>query len=218
MRLDKVSLEIPRWKHKGIHFPWPCHCIIAQSSGILPWSLRLQVVPWKVKVCAWMPECLRTKKTWAPLSSEMVLCGLASIRPQTDGLDLGYFVSPALWLSEAAGTGSDHVKSASILAGSWALQRWLTGSYALGAQGCPGFDGHPGLWLFLNQAGKNYSWWTVCKYEIRGRLLRSWILLHIVLYGNIIVNLNFLLTWQRKGAVSFHTQAFTGAGVSIRDQ
>ena len=74
------------------------------------------------------------------------------------------------------------------------------------------------LWRFLNQAGKNYSRWIVCTYEIGGRLLQSWILLHIVLYGNIIVNLNFLLTWQRKGAVSFHTQAFTGAGVSIRDQ
>ena len=48
--------------------------------------------------------------------------------------------------------------------------------------------------------------------------MQSWILLHIVLYGNIIVNLNFLLTGQMKGAVSFHTQAFTGAGVSIRDQ
>lgn len=48
--------------------------------------------------------------------------------------------------------------------------------------------------------------------------MRCWILLHIVLCGNIIVNLSFLLTWQTKGAVSFHTQAFTGAGVSIRDQ
>lgn len=48
--------------------------------------------------------------------------------------------------------------------------------------------------------------------------MQCWILLHIVLCGNIIVNLNFLLTWQTKGAVSFHTQAFTGAGVSIRDQ
>lgn len=74
------------------------------------------------------------------------------------------------------------------------------------------------LWLFLNQAGKNYSRWAMCTYEIGGRLLRCWILLHIVLCGNIIVNLSFLLTWQTKGAVSFHTQAFTGAGVSIRDQ
>ena len=37
-------------------------------------------------------------------------------------------------------------------------------------------------------------------------------------HGNLIVNLNFLLTWQGKGAVGLYTQAFTGAGVSTMDQ
>lgn len=47
--------------------------------------------------------------------------------------------------------------------------------------------------------------------------MHSWVLLHTLLYlhGNLIFNLIFFLTWQVKGVVGFHTQAFREGNVYI---
>lgn len=154
-----------------------------------------------------MPECLRIKETWARVSLRdgPVWAGFHQTPDRWVGSR--YFVSPTL---VSQWSHRDRVRSCEISQHPGRALGFAEVAHWLRAQSCPGFDGHPGFFDYFSiKLAKLQSMDSVHIWN-RRKALAMLILLHIVLCGNILVNLNFLLTWQTKGAVSFHTQAFTG--------
>lgn len=147
MGLDEVSLVKPRWNDQGVHFCWPHHqqdLVALMRTGLKPCGSGLSF-----RKAGYAVGCQNCAESREPGDKCLQSWPCIQIGQKFDVLWVQHCDS-----AKPQGQVQHLVKAASILAASWASQRWHTGPCAVlgaatgllsGAQGCTSFDGHPGL-------------------------------------------------------------------------